>query len=79
MIPPGLDDLDRPLRRRLECLYDQAVHRGHLLDSEAGFIRFAATAAYCLRVGDNPVALFAHLVQAVRRLTSRPRLTPPFD
>jgi len=48
----------------LELLYDQAVHRGHLRDSEAGFIRFASTAAYCLRVGDDPAALFAYLVRA---------------
>lgn len=48
----------------LECLYDQAVHRGHLRDSEAGFIRFASTAAYCIRVGDDPAALFAYLVRA---------------
>lgn len=64
MIPPALDDLDRPPRRRLECLDEQAVHRGHLRDSEAGFIRFASTAAYCLRVGDKPAALFAYLVRA---------------
>ncbi len=47
----------------LEALYRQAVARGLLADSEAGFITFLSTAAYCLRVGRRPAALFVHLVK----------------
>ena len=48
----------------LRCLHGQAVARGLLADSEARFIGFFATAFYCLRVGDRPAALFAHLVRS---------------
>lgn len=48
----------------LRQLHAQAVTRGLLLDSEAGFIGFLATAAYCLRVADDPAALFAHCVRS---------------
>lgn len=47
----------------LEGLRRQAVARGLLADSEADRIHFLATAAYCLRVGRRPAALFAHLVR----------------
>lgn len=47
----------------LRQLYHQAVTRHLLPDSEAGFIGFLATAAYCLRVADDPPALFAHCVK----------------
>jgi hypothetical protein len=30
----------------------------------AGFLGFVATAFYCLRVGDRPAALLAHLVKS---------------
>src|SRR4051794_2332708 len=47
----------------LRILYGQALVRGLLVDSEARFFGFIATASYCLRVGDRPAALFAHLVR----------------
>lgn len=46
----------------LRTLYDQAVSRGLLTDSEANFVSFISTAAYCRRVGENPAALFVYLV-----------------
>ena len=47
----------------LDVLYRQAVVRGILADSEANHLGFLATAAYCRRVGDEPPALFAHLIR----------------
>lgn len=47
----------------LRQLCHQAVTRGLLLDSEGGFIGFLATAAFCLRVADDPAALFAYCVR----------------
>ena len=47
----------------LRALHRRAVARGLLPASEAGLIRFVATAAYCLRVGRRPAALFVHLVR----------------
>lgn len=47
----------------LEVLYGQAVAQGILADSEANFLGFLSTAAYCRRVGDDPPALFAHFIR----------------
>lgn len=63
---PSLSDLrDDDLRSvpSLRVLYGQAIARGLLVDSEAGYFGFLATAFYCLRVGDRPAALFAYLVR----------------
>ncbi|MBI1213748.1 MAG: hypothetical protein GC190_19995 [Alphaproteobacteria bacterium] len=46
----------------LRTLYDQAVRYGLFTDSEANFVSFISTAAYCRRVGENPAALFVYLV-----------------
>lgn len=50
----------------LRGAYRTSVARGLLADSEAGFLAFLSTAAYCERVGERPAALFLHLVRAGR-------------
>jgi hypothetical protein len=50
----------------LRGAYRTAVARGLLADSEANFLAFLSTAAYCERVGVRPAALFLHLVRAGR-------------
>jgi hypothetical protein len=56
----------------LRTLYAEAVSGRLLPESEASFIAFIATAAYCLRVGNRPAALFVHLLRA--RVLSAPTL-----
>jgi hypothetical protein len=46
----------------LLALHRWAVRRRILVSSEAGLLAFLATAEYCLRVGENPAALFRTLV-----------------
>ena len=46
----------------LLALHHWAVRRKLLANSEAGLLALLATAEYCLRVGDNPAALFRTLV-----------------
>ncbi len=64
---PSLDamtDADLESLSSLEILYDQAVARRWLEDSEANFFRFLSTAAYCRREGNDPPALFAHMIRS---------------
>lgn len=66
---PSLGDIrdsDLSSLAELRILHHQAIQLGILPDSEAAFIGFLATAAYCLRVGDRPCALFAHCVRSGR-------------
>ena len=54
----------------LRSAYRGGVARGILADSEAAFLAFLSTAAYCTRVGRSPAALFVHLVKHGRLLAS---------
>ncbi len=47
----------------LRYLYRQAVTRGLVADSEGGLIAFCSTAAFCVRVGRRPAALFVYLIK----------------
>jgi len=63
---PSLSDIREDDLRSvpsLRGLHGQAIARGLLVDSEARYFGFLATAFYCLRVGDRPAALFAYLLR----------------